>query len=225
MRIVAVAGGDDVRGLVTGNGNVIGDVTFGGTAGLIILGTMVGGLFSQMYVVTRRWLPGQIWLRSVVFGFLAALLAEPGAIDRNNADFFLFTPVLSVAMFASLPFLYGVIQVQIAEWLDKKLPQPGQPRTPVGFYTVAAAIAILSVLLSLALIVTPENMTWRNPVSFVAFGLVYALALRSAAEGALARRFPLAPASAVRTGGYALMGVAAGLAAYLFYDSVSYFLS
>ena len=57
MRISAVAGGDSISGLVTENGNIVGDITLEGTMFLLVLGAIAGTVGGFAYVVVHRWLP------------------------------------------------------------------------------------------------------------------------------------------------------------------------
>ena len=58
MWILAVVN-SEVSGIPTENGNIVGEITVGGTLGLLIFGGIftgiIGGLF---YVMIRRWVPG-----------------------------------------------------------------------------------------------------------------------------------------------------------------------
>jgi hypothetical protein len=82
---------------MTDNGNISGEITAGGTFGLIIFVGLASGIIGGLvYVVIRRWLPGGGLLKGVAFGLV--LLCFSGItpptlatlFDPDNVDFALF---------------------------------------------------------------------------------------------------------------------------------------
>ncbi|HXV95394.1 MAG TPA: hypothetical protein VD695_02510 [Gaiellaceae bacterium] len=145
MRLLAVAD-PDASGTFTENGNVVGEITFGGTLALLVFVGIPLGLAAGLLVfAVRRWLPpGQPW-RSLAFS--AVLLAVLGrtVIDPDNIDFRLLTPTgLAVALFGLLFLVAGFGLPPLAErW------GPGVPRflyrqdvTFVGGAALAAVVAL-----------------------------------------------------------------------------------
>ena len=107
MRLLAVAD-PDARGIITENGNVVGDITFGGTMGLVAFIGIPSGILGGLIVyLVRRWLRSAssgAGSRSVV---LLALLGRT-VIDPGNFDFFFLDPAgLAVALFGALFFVAG----------------------------------------------------------------------------------------------------------------------
>jgi hypothetical protein len=144
MRLLAVAD-PDAFGTVTENGNVVGEITFGGTLALLIFVGIPAGVVAGLTVfAVRRWLPpGQPWRG---LAFTALLLALPGrtVIDPENIDFRLLSPTgLAIALFGLLFFAAGF-------WLPSLAHRwgPGVPRflvrqdvTIVGGVLIVAVVA------------------------------------------------------------------------------------
>lgn len=223
MRVVAAVGGDGIQGLETENGNIVGDITADGTMNLIIFGgALLGGIGGLIYAAARNWLPEQVWLRTALFGVFMALIAARLLLDKGNSDFLkVGHPVLSVTLFAVIPFLYGVIQVPVAGWLGRKLPPAGPSGTPAMLYSLASPIALLPMLLLFAVAEGGISaLLFVVPLALVSYALIF-----FRANGALlGRRYAGPVPAALRFGGYAVLGVAAGLGAYVFFDSVTYHL-
>ena len=143
MRILAMVN-EEKAGIMTGNGNIVGDFTAGGTVGLIIfVGLTSGAVGGFVYVVIRRWLPGAGVLKGVSFGLV--LLCFSGAIifDSDNIDFALFSPRLSVALFALGFPLFGVVVSLMVERYDRYVPPlfTGSSVTIFGYLLIAGLCA------------------------------------------------------------------------------------
>jgi len=108
MRISALLNRDD-RGILTENGNRIGELTVGGTLGLLLFVGLVGGLVAgTLWVIVREWLPNRDPERVVAAGVVAALLGSFLVVSSANGDFGLLEPrALHVAMFIALVGLTG----------------------------------------------------------------------------------------------------------------------
>ena len=125
MRISAMAGGDAISGLLTENGNVVGEITISGTIFLLIAGAIVGTVGGFAYVVSHRWLPKSSLWKGLAFGILLLLVLGSLIIEGDNRDFAQFgPPILNIGLFASLFILYGVLLPVIAKKLDRIVPAP-----------------------------------------------------------------------------------------------------
>ncbi len=139
MRILAIANGD-IAGVITENGNVSGEITAGGTLGLIIIVGLISGVVGGLvYVVVRRWLPGGGLLKGIAFGLVLLCFFGTIVLDPDNVDFILFTPRLSVGLFALLFLLYGVVASLFVDRLDRYVPPlfTRLPITVVGYLLIA----------------------------------------------------------------------------------------
>ena len=150
MRILAMVN-EDNTGVMTGNGNISGEITVGGTLGLIIfVGLVSGVLVGFVYVVIRRWLPGGGLLKGVAFGLVLLCFAgitPPGLatlFDPDNVDFALFGPrQLAVGLFLLLFPLYGVVASLFVERFDRYVPPlfTRAPITVLGYLLIAGLCA------------------------------------------------------------------------------------
>jgi len=147
MRLLAVAD-PDARGIITENGNVVGDITFGGTAGLVVFIGIPSGILAGLIVyLVRRWLPTRLLWRGLALSVVLLALLGRTVIDPENFDFLFLDPAgLAVTLFGALFFLAGFALAPLADrW------GPGVPRL---FYrqdvTIVGGIAItIAVVLGL----------------------------------------------------------------------------
>jgi hypothetical protein len=127
MRISAVLGGEEIAGLVTENGNVVGDITVDGTVGLLMFaGAFPGIAAGCLYVLIRRWLPGRRGWHGLLFGTLLLMTFGRAIINDDNADFTKLGPAaVNVTMFAMLFVLFGLLVAPLTGALDRRLPPVG----------------------------------------------------------------------------------------------------
>lgn len=127
MRIAAATSGNDAQGLVTDAEEVVGEINLGGTIGLVIFVGMFGGLIcGVLYVLLRRFLPGDARTAGAILGVVGLVIVAPSsdAINRGNPDFDILSPTwLAVLMFAVLGPLGGATVAAIVERLDRGYPQ------------------------------------------------------------------------------------------------------
>lgn len=123
MRLAALAVPSSV-GAFTENGNRIGDITLGGSLGLIIfIGLIAAIFFGVVWVVISPWLPGTGLLKGLVAMPIAVALGAFGLIDGRNVDFFVLRhDPLVVAMLIALVALIGPAMALADGWLDRRLP-------------------------------------------------------------------------------------------------------
>lgn len=130
MRISGSAAGPEAIGELTQSGFVVGDVTTGGTLGLVLLGAIGGTLGGAVYVALRPWLAPLGRWRGLGFGLL--MLAVSGEPDPTSRDFRRFgPPLVSIAMFAALSPLAGVVLVPLVTKLERYVAAAG-PSGPRG---------------------------------------------------------------------------------------------
>jgi len=138
-------------GAFTENGNRIGDITLGGTLGIVVgLGLLFGAVAGSLWVIIRRWLPSSRAARLVVTIPIAVALGTPGLIEARNRDFdILQHDPLVVASLVVLVALFGPALVLVDTWLDRRLPHPtpDDGRVIIGFGTVAFIGLLLTMFL------------------------------------------------------------------------------
>ena len=145
IRILAMVSSDKA-GMVTENGNIAGEITAGGTAGLIIfVGLSTGFVGGLIYVTIRRWLPDFWLIKGLTYGLvLFCIFGRISVLHPDNIDFSLFGPgALSVALFALLFALFGVVASPLIDRLDRHVPALfySRPVTWVGYLALAGACA------------------------------------------------------------------------------------
>lgn len=185
MRTAAVLGGEEVAGLVTENGNVVGEITIDGTVGLLIFAGVLPGIAGGwLYVLIRRWLPDRQCWRGLLFGTFLLMVFGAMIINSDNADFMkLGLGAVNVTMFALLFVLFGLLVVPVTGVLDRRLPLVGQGMgswSSRGYLAVLAlpvlvSFAGLGVGLPAGLLVLAAYIWWpalRNRVGFLRIGAV-----------------------------------------------------
>ena len=144
MRILAMLN-EEKAGVMTGNGDIAGDITVGGTFSVVVFVGIVGGFVGgAVYVVIRRWLPGDSLLKGLAYGLVLICLFGSVLFDPDNVDFVLFGPKqLTVALFALLFLLYGIVASLVIERLDQYVPPPfaWRPVTALGYFLIAGFAA------------------------------------------------------------------------------------
>lgn len=131
MRLLAVTAGDGAQGSVTEAGEVVGEITTGGTLGFILFEGMFAGVTAAFgYMVVRRYLPAGR-LGGLLYGAAVFVVLGPWAdpIRRNNVDFDIVGPGwLALVIFAVMALAYGLtiqaVTTRLGAWLP--LPARGQ---------------------------------------------------------------------------------------------------
>jgi len=116
MRILALTS-PDAQGALTEAQEVVGEISLGGTAFLLVVGALLGIGGGLAYVALRRWLPKRA--TGLVLGLLALAVSGRVLVDPDNIDFVILDPAsLGIAMFAALPILFGVLVVPLQTKLE-----------------------------------------------------------------------------------------------------------
>ncbi len=145
MRLLALPD-SDARRAVTENGNVVGEITFGGTLALVVFIGIALGFFAGVLVYTvRRWLPARAPWRALALSVVLLALLGGQVLDADNADFrFLDPPGLAVALFGLLFFAAGFALAPLADRWGPAVPRILYRRdvTFGGGILIAAAVAL-----------------------------------------------------------------------------------
>jgi hypothetical protein len=136
MRISAMVADDSRIGLITDNGNVVGEITGEGTVAIFLFVGLAAGLSTGLVLfVLRTVLPSRLLPLSVSVVLLAA--GSPLVIDPSNPDFtILGNRGINVAMFVALFPAFGCLSVWLGERFDRWLVQP--PLARLAPLTLAA---------------------------------------------------------------------------------------
>lgn len=150
MRLATIAV-PPATGQLTENGNRVGDITLGGSLGLIVfVGLLFGAFGAIFWAVVSPWIPGRGLRRGLLAMPVAVALGGIGLIQGDNRDFRVLehSPVV-VAMLVGLVAAIGLVLALLDEWLDGRLPPPGTEKRGLAF---AYAILIAGGLLLLPLV-------------------------------------------------------------------------
>jgi hypothetical protein len=160
MRLLAATAGDRAQGRITEAGEVVGDITLGGTIGFMLFGGITFGLGAAgLYVIVHRWLPAGR-AGGALFGALLFVAIAPHVdpIRENNPDFDLVGPGwLALAVFAALSLLHGMAVAAFAARFSAGLPLPAADWRVLRRYwpmiLLAPIVAIFVPLVAIGLVV------------------------------------------------------------------------
>lgn len=109
----------DAVGRLTENGNRVGDVTLGGTFGLLVFGGLASGLAAGVvWALTAEWVPRRWW----AVGLATTALGSPFLIDPDNRDFLILDPpVVDLALLLALLFGFGVVLLALDRFLTRRM--------------------------------------------------------------------------------------------------------
>ncbi len=126
MRVAGAVAPDSAQGATTEAGFTVGEITLGGTLGLVtFVGVLVGIVGAVMYLVFRPWLAWAGRWRGIAFGLLlfAVGSATSDVLNPDNFDFLVLgNSVLVVAMIVGLFVGFGAFMEWMFGILDRRLP-------------------------------------------------------------------------------------------------------
>jgi len=176
MRIAAATSGDGAQGRLTEADEIVGEITFGGTAAFIFfVGILLPVATSLLFVPLRHVFPKVAWLSGFCFG--AVLLATAGVSDPispDNIDFAILSPTwLAVVLVAATAALYGATFAALYARLDTTVPfitsRGGQPgaRSRSKLTYVALVWLLIPFVLVPAVVYTAVRAASRGRVGAV----------------------------------------------------------
>lgn len=168
MRGIALAGG------------LRPNFTMEGTITIAIIGLVMGTPFGLAFIALRQLLPGVGVRKGLVYGLLLFLVfMAPPLLFYREGEFLLAPPLVSLALFAPLGFVYGGIVAYTVKRLERE-PFPasagfqGSPGTPGLLSVVSQVLSLIqfAALLELAVLGTTSIL---NPMPRIPPGIVRAL--------------------------------------------------
>ena len=214
MRISGAMSDQALVGIArTDNGNVLGEITFGGTLALLIfVGFFAGVLGGIFYTAGRPWLrPLGRWA-GLAFGL--ALLAAAGSLvlDPFNIDFRKFgVPVVNVALFAALFPLFGIAHMLLAETVERRMPRTLAWEIPAA--GVAALVVGLLAITTVGSLIEGDGQDLGFLFPPVALAVLVSLRVVLGSGGLLTDARSLRPRDLILSYGLLLAPVLAGLPA------------
>jgi hypothetical protein len=151
MRLAALAA-PEVRGTLTENGNVVGEITLEGTIALMIVAGLSSTVFgSGAFVVARPWLPRRTVPRGLILGAFLLALTGDAVVDAANADFVILGDrLLNVTMFSSLFVAFGLVTSSAITVLDRRVPPATSLSPRMWALTAVLALPVVPGLLGVA---------------------------------------------------------------------------
>jgi hypothetical protein len=211
MRISALAA-PEVRGMVTENGNVVGEITLAGTIALMVFAGLSSTVFGTgAFVVARPWLPRGTVPRGLVFGAFLLALTGAAVVDRANADFVILGDrLLNVAMFSALFLAFGLIASSAIAVLDRRVPPAASLSPRMWALTAVCALPVVPGVIAIA-------FAFASQLGVPLIGAWLAMHAASAVD----RRGRHGLAQLIRAGATAGMLVVVGLAGAEYIESVT----
>ena len=139
MRVAGFTAGPGMVGAFTANGNRVGDITFDGTAAIVLFVGLASGLAGGVvYAVVEPWLRRLRPWHGLAYGAWSLAALGFTVLEPSNLDFQRFgSPPLNVAMFAALFLVFGVVIAPLFELLRRLI---------LGTTTAARAAEVLAIL-------------------------------------------------------------------------------
>ncbi|TAK00798.1 MAG: hypothetical protein EPO36_07405 [Chloroflexota bacterium] len=178
----AAALNPQATGARTENGELVGAITLGGSAFLIVFNGLLAGVTAGIvWVVLAPWLPRGRW-RLPMAMIAAAAIGTPLLVQPDNPDFrILEADVPILAMLIGLVALIGLAIAWLDGLLDRRLARPSNGPLPLGvIYAAATLPGLLFVPLALGFYLSAETCGCPDPpiavgLALVAVGLATAL--------------------------------------------------
>jgi hypothetical protein len=211
MRISALVA-PEVRGMVTENGNVVGEITLAGTIALMVFAGLSSTVFGAgAFVVARPWLPRGTVARGLVFGAFLLALTGAAVVDKANPDFVILGDrLLNVAMFSALFLAFGLVASSAIAVLDRRVPPAASLSPRMWALTAVCALPVVPGVLGVA-------FAFESQLGVPLIGAWLAMHAASAVD----RRGRNGLAQLIRAGATAGMLVIVGLAGAEYVDSVT----
>jgi len=151
MRVAALAA-PEVRGAVTENGNIVGEITLQGTIALVVFAGVSSTVFGAgAFVVARPWLPRRTVARGLVFGAFLLALTGAAVVDKGNADFVILGDrLLNVTMFSALFLAFGLVASAAFTLLERRVPPAASLSPRMWALTAVCALPVVPGLIGVA---------------------------------------------------------------------------
>lgn len=174
MRLAAILQPGAI-GAFSENGNRIGDITFLGSLGLVLVGLVIGLVGGTIWVVVSPWTPGTGPRRAIITMPMAVALGSFFLIEGDNRDFQVLQhdPAVIGSLIA-LVALVGLTVPLTDDWLDRRLPHTTSGRS--WMIWLYAIIALLGALLVFPIVIgnylfTAHEATARVGIALLVVGL------------------------------------------------------
>ncbi len=146
-------------GVKTDDGFEMGRFTTSGTLNLLVITTVIGIIGGLVFLALRGLRFGPHWFRILSMPVGATIVVGSLLVHSDGVDFTLLQPVgLAVAMTLSVPFLYTLMLVEIADrWLGEE-SRIWQATPAVVLWLARAALTALVVVSLIGLVSTVDDI-------------------------------------------------------------------
>lgn len=165
MLLLRLTSSDSVVGVQSDDGFEIGQVTLGGTYGLLVVGVAFGILGAAFYRLLAPWLIGPTWFRSLTTALGCGAVVGSMLVHTDGIDFRVLEPTwLAIALFIAVPAAFGAMVGPTTTWVQR----PGTlfstsrgrwlPAAVVVFPPALFVVAVVSVALLLSALFRPLEL-------------------------------------------------------------------
>lgn len=185
MRVLAATSDDNLKGVLTDDQEEVGEITLGGTVGLIIFIAILGVALALIYLLLRRWLPAGRSARALWFAGLLWAIQGADMFDPDSFDFTQLEPHwLAVGMFTAILLAAGATIAWGVDWGLRRWPELGRTTWP-AYLPILGLLLLFPLLVPVAAVGGAAWMGrrypriaawWRSPVVTVT-GVVVLAAL------------------------------------------------
>jgi hypothetical protein len=170
MRLAGAVAPQVAQGRDTEAGFTVGEVTFGGTLGLVVfIGIFTGIVGAILYVVFSPWLSWARRWRGVLFGVILFAIgsATSDIMNPDNIDFsILKNPVLLVAAIFLLFLAFGIVMDAAFRFLDQRMPRAeGSGASINAPYILITLVGLLAFVAIFPALFTEEFCDCDPPVA------------------------------------------------------------
>ena len=144
------------------SGEPVGQISLDGTISLIIESMGSGAVIGLVLLLVAPWLPRAGWRRAGGFGLLLLAVVGSTVIRPDSRDLrTLGSPLLNIAMFASLIVAAGMLATPFVPWLDRAVAANSRRMPRVGARVLGAVAAVLGgiALFSMLLLLVVNGIT------------------------------------------------------------------
>lgn len=170
MRLAALLVPESV-GAFTENGFRIGDITPGGSLGLVGFGLFAGAGVATIWVTVSPWIPGVGIRRALLAMPIAVGLGASALIDGQNRDFFILRhdPGVIAVLILLIAFI-GLLFALVDDALDRRLPSA--TGRAYGAYLLLTTVGLgLAMIVLVSFLSAREMVTVLMGVALMAVGL------------------------------------------------------
>lgn len=176
MLLLRLTSPDSVRGTLTDDDFVVGEVTVPGTYNLLVLGAAVGLIGAAACIAVGPWLVGPSWLRATTVAVTAGPLVGSMVLHPEGRDLTVLEPTwLAAGLFVALPALFGWLMVYAVDRAARPRSRAGAGRWVLPAALVVPVAPALVVGVPVALVVAallPLRRALLGPITSSPAGML-----------------------------------------------------